>query len=927
MELEQNGSELFILSYSFLKLLHTISMLTPMKILLVFLAFQLLCHIFIATPPTPLYTADDDDISLNCGAFGKSKAMNGRLWIGEMDSKFTPLEHQNPKSVTSTAQQQDIVDAVPYSTARLSNSAFTYVFPITASGQKILRLYFYPASYFGFDRSKDFFTVQVGSFILLRNFSASLLANHLGEYTLSKEFCLNIEKDQNLTLTFIPSPSVSTNFYAFINGIEIVSMPDDLYYKPEGEGIPYIGQNSMFYRFYDTALEMGFRLHVDGRFISLIEDAYMYREWSGDGNYDGAVPPREPYLNLTYTQISNYIAPTEVYWSAISMGHDNMSTNNMLSNLTWGLHVDSGFEYLVRLHLCEVERNVTSFCQRQFIIYIDNTTAKHVADVMLWSEGRNTRAVYRDYVVMIQNDPGVEGKRKLFIALHPIATPTTYKNDILNVIQVFKLVSKSKQSLPRSNLEYVTSPLPAKKTAPMTVAQEATTTVVAQDPAALIANESSWAKKTISIAIGSVAGFLAVAILVCCCKALWKPRDKDCGSYNSLTKCWCWPDKGKSTRGKDSSLPGELCRRFSLEEITTATHNFHEELIIGVGGFGKVYKGLVEESTMTVAIKRLNPESKQGRQEFLTEIEMLSQLRHVHLVSLIGYCNDGGEMILVYDYMANGTLRDYLYDTNRDPLPWIQRLDICIGAACGLNYLHTGVKHPIIHRDVKTTNILLDENYVAKVSDFGLSKVGLENAAVSTMVKGTFGYLDPDYARRRQLTEKSDVYSFGVVLLEVLCARKALNPKLEEEQWNLANWAKKCIEKGIMGEIIDPNLKGNIAPECFKVYMNVAENCVRDQGIQRPTMNDVMENLNFALRLQKEAEYVKKANPADKEAYTEVLTFDVSDITGACRYDNVFSGHVSESDSGTWFISNNTVTSSRAALLSSSCPSQSHSKG
>ncbi|XP_041002360.1 receptor-like protein kinase FERONIA [Juglans microcarpa x Juglans regia] len=885
-----------------------VSMLTPMIFLFVFLAFQLLCHISIAAPPppTPLYTADDDldDISLNCGAFGNSKAMDGRLWIGEMDSKFTPLEdHNHPKSVTSTAQQQDTVDPVPYTTARLSYSPFTYVFPITASGQKILRFYFYPASYVGFDRSKlDFFTVQAGSFILLRNFSASLLANHLGEYTLSKEFCINIEKDQNLTLTFIPTPSRgSTNFYAFINGIEIVSMPDDLYYKPEGEGIPYIGQNSVFYRFYDMALEMGFRLHVGGRFISLIEDAYMYREWSGDGNYDGgAVTPREPYLNLTYTQISNYIASTEVYWSAMSMGH-NMSTKNMLiSNLTWGtLHVDSGFEYMVRLqYFCEVERKVTSLCQRQFIIYIDNTTAKHVADVMLWSEDRDTRPVYRDYVVMIQNDQGVEGKRKLFVAVHPIAIPTTYKNAILNVIQVFKLVSNPKQSLPaRSNLEYVTPPQPAQKTAPMThVAQETTTTVVAQEPTASITNESSSSKKTIiSIAIGSVVGFLAVAILVCC-KAL----------SNSLTKCSA-PDKGKSTRAKASSLPGELCRRFSLEEITTATHNFHEELIIGVGGFGKVFKGLVEESTMTVAIKRLNPESKQGRKEFWTEIEMLSQLRHVHLVSLIGYCNDEGEMILVYDYMANGTLRDHLYDTNRDPLPWIQRLEICIGAACGLNYLHTVVKHPIIHRDVKTTNILLDESCVAKVSDFGLSKVGLENAAVSTMVKGTFGYLDPDYARRRQLTEKSDVYSFGVVLLEVLCARKALNPKLEEEQWNLANWAKKCIEKGIMGEIIDPNLIGNIAPECFKVYMNVAENCVRDQGIQRPTMNDVMGNLNFALQLQKEADIVKKeANAADNGAYTEVLSFDISDITGARRYNNVFSVHVSESDSGTWLISNNT---------------------
>lgn len=148
------------------------------------------------------------------------------------------------------------------------------------------------------------------------------------------------------------------------------------------------------------------------------------------------------------------------------------------------------------------------------------------------------------------------------------------------------------------------------------LAQEATKTAVAQEPAST-ANNESWSKKAISIAIGSVAGFLAVAILVCC-KLLWKWRAKDYGSYYKST-----------SSAKASSLPGELCRRFSLEEVTTATHNFHEELIVGIGGFGKVYKGLIEEGTTSVAIKRLNPESKQGRQEFWTEIEMLSQLRHV----------------------------------------------------------------------------------------------------------------------------------------------------------------------------------------------------------------------------------------------------------------------------------------------------------
>ena len=287
----------------------------------------------------------------------------------------------------------------------------------------------------------------------------------------------------------------------------------------------------------------------------------------------------------------------------------------------------------------------------------------------------------------------------------------------------------------------------------------------------------------------------------------------------------------------------------------------------------------------------MKQESRQGAREFMTEIEMLSKLRHVHLVSLIGYCNDEGEMILVYEYMTNGTLRHHLYDTPNDPLTWKQRLQICIGAARGLHYLHTCTKHPIIHCDVKTTNILLDEKWVSKVSDFGLSKMGLDNAAISTLVKGTWGYLDPEYARRQQLTEKSDVYSFGVVMFEVLCAQKALNHGLQEEERNLASWARKCIERGTINKIIDPYLMNKIALDCFKVYVELAESCVSEHGIKRPTMNDVMEKLEFALELQEYAE-------ATKDTDSEEVSFCVATTNGAPWYNNVYHGQVLESTSG-----------------------------
>lgn len=841
------------------------SLLKPITNFFFFLLLNYHLAFAISKPP---YTPTDN-ILTNCGTSGETTAPDDRTWTGDDNSKFGPIEQSNSKSLPATALSQgSSVESVPYMTARISRSQFMYTYPVTA-GQKFIRLHFYSVSYQGgFNRFKDFFDVKSGPFTLLKNFSASFYAEAQGNDFFFKEFCVNVAENQQLNLTFSPSLSDSNDSYAFINGIEILSMPSNLYYTPpEGLGLTSIGKKDKFFIRNDTALENMCRFNVAGGTISPVLDTGMYRLWRDDVLDQGLVNS-ELNVSLNYSKIPKYTAPDDVYLSA-----RQMEVNG--TNLTWRVPVDLGFMYLVRLHFCEFVPEITKVNQRRFDIFIDNQTAKLGFDVIESSGGQRT-PIYNDYIVTtgkrVENS---DDAYRLFITLRP--NPSSISPDaFLNGLEIFKLNdSDGNLAGPNPQVSVLSPP--------------ATTAPTSPPPA-----EKSSTKKILLVAIGgSVMGLLIILSLLGFL-IIWRLRKKEhrhYGSYyKSLSCCWKLNSAtyvGKSSRTTASSLPQELCRQFSLDEIKAATNDFHESLIIGTGGFGNVYRGDIDNGAMTVAIKRLNQGSSQGAREFKTEIEMLSQLRHVNLVSLIGYCIHGREMILVYDYMVNGSLRDHLYDKVNNPLPWKQRLDICIGAARGLHYLHAGAANIVIHRDIKTTNILLDENWVAKVSDFGLSKIGVNDSAVSTNVKGTWGYLDPEYARRNQLTEKSDVYSFGVVLLEVLSARKPLNKKVEEEQWNLVNWARKCIQNENIHVIIDPHLIGKIAPACFQKFMEIAENCVRDQAIERPSMHDVMERLEFALELQQSADAEKeKMNPGHggDYVYPPQVSFHVS------RYTNIVGG-------------------------------------
>jgi serine/threonine protein kinase len=311
-----------------------------------------------------------------------------------------------------------------------------------------------------------------------------------------------------------------------------------------------------------------------------------------------------------------------------------------------------------------------------------------------------------------------------------------------------------------------------------------------------------------------------------------------------------------------SSSPEHLCRRFLLDEIVSATNSFDDTLVIGKGGFGMVYKGVLDHGASVVAVKRLNLLSKQGASEFWAEINMLSRFRHSHLVSLIGYCDDNNEMVLVYDYMINGTLADHMYKNRKNninsvTLSWVQRLKICIGAARGLDYLHTGtaILERVIHRDVKSSNILLDENWAAKISDFGLSRTGpadQEYTDVTTKhIKGTIGYIDPDYFLTHRFTRKTDVYAFGVVLLEVLSERPAVDRSiLDEDQWGLAGWGQQCINDGVPHHLVGPNLTWEILQTSLVEFVGIAGRCLHSRPKKRPTMSEIVAKLELSLSLQ-----------------------------------------------------------------------------
>ncbi|KAJ9558358.1 hypothetical protein OSB04_012972 [Centaurea solstitialis] len=329
--------------------------------------------------------------------------------------------------------------------------------------------------------------------------------------------------------------------------------------------------------------------------------------------------------------------------------------------------------------------------------------------------------------------------------------------------------------------------------------------------------------------------------------------------YASYDELQLEPDSSDQAMLSDPEVKQLDHLKIPLYAIKNCTQDFDERNFIGKGGYGRVYKGVLSwenYENQLVAVKRLDVTGFQGNKEFYTEVMMLSRYQHENIITLIGFCDDSKEMILVYEYASHGSLDTYLNDaTMPGRLSWPQLLEICVGVASALEYLHnhTATSHRIIHRDIKSANILLDENWHPKLSDFGLSRIGLanqQNTFVITNLAGTHGYCDPQYERTGILTKESDVYSFGVVLFEVLCGRLACVLNYHDERRFLNHLASTSYRSGELDKIIDPNIKEHTNPRTLSMFSSIAYQCLQEAREERPTIAEVVLQLKQAKEIQ-----------------------------------------------------------------------------
>ncbi|KAG9452684.1 hypothetical protein H6P81_005588 [Aristolochia fimbriata] len=784
--------------------------------------FLLLCSLLLLLQSL-LFSSASDDFRVDCGSTGSTITEN-RLFMGDSDAG-------GGVSLSSTSAQSFEDDnppaelPPPYRTARIFEKSSSYRFEIKEKGTHIVRIHFFAFSSenyksfrsfssMNYDLSSAVFDVSALGSPLLKDFSVEK-----GKQVV-KEFIIHMNSEETFDLAFAPSEKDNSPYpFAFVNAIEVLSASAN--FIPGSVPYPTSGGLKQFDKMSEKSLEIVLRVNVGGPNITSANDT-QGRNWIPDDEFllvdDSGMPFK---FNGTINYLSRpglssrEIAPDGVYNTARQM--PNLNLQRQVFNITWIFGVDLNRPYFIRLHFCDIVSKLPG--DLIFNVFVNG----HVAEQNL-QPGKVTNQVlaapfYRDFIA----DANADGSVHVSVGVSYMASTPSKSNGILNGVEIMGVIERRR-------------------------------------------NHSNSTKKKLLVLIPCiVGGSLCIALLALALMVFVKRRKQQTPKKIKGSTTWKWSisspfrwtshspapsrDNGSSTTNR------HLCLHIPFAELKQATNNFNEKSCIGVGGFGKVYKGVMRDGTK-VAVKRSMPGSNQGLREFQAEIIILSQIQHKHLVSLVGYCEEESEMILVYEFVEKGPLKKHLYGPDCVcTLSWEQRLEICIGAARGLHYLHTGSSQAIIHRDVKSSNILLDEDNLAKVADFGLSKFGptFSQTHVSTAVKGSFGYLDPEYFKLHRLTEKSDVYSFGVVLLEVLCARPVIDSTLSNDTNSLAEWALKWQRKGMTETIVDPGIKDQVNPNSLRKFGETAARCLADHGADRPTMGEVLWNLEYVLQLQRTA--------------------------------------------------------------------------
>ncbi|KAG0448997.1 hypothetical protein HPP92_027546 [Vanilla planifolia] len=763
------------------------------------------------------FTSAFSPIFLNCGS-----SISTTISSDNPSRTFTPDEGYLLSPSNSKIASDSSSSSLPsiYSTARIFDSPSSYRFEVDPNAFYILRLHFlaFPST------SAALFNVSaLDRYLLLSSTSLSFSSPSI------KEFLLWVDTSP-LHLTFSPAPNSNSQQIALINALELISSPANILKNIQPT---YITENQNFPldNFVPKAMETVYRINVGGPRITPVNDT-LWRTWEPDDSF--VFNLALSLNNFTSTQQIKYptenglnstVAPEMVYSTARTLDTtaiaDGMANVNF--NLTWSFNASPNFQYFIRMHFCN--NWFPSLPTFFFEVYLNGFSAKKDLNPGRQTNWNMMVPFYLDFVV---DSPSSGGPLNVSIGPASNSNPI---NAMLNGLEIMKLNN--------SFLSLV-------------------------GPFGLVQTDNNNHGKShlVLILIPSVLGGLLLFLLFLVLgtyrrrKQPKSPKEQKETTPESWTQYNIEPKTDVSVLRASSNFTNpdsprlKLGLHISFTDIAFATSNFDEKLVIGSGGFGKVYKGVLRDGTK-VAIKRSMPGNRQGYPEFQTEIVVLSRIRHRHLVSLIGYCEEQSEMILVYEYMekeAGG-----LYRRGK-----------------GLQYLHTAYAQSIIHRDVKSTNILLDENFAAKVSDFGLSRLGpsLGETHVSTAVKGTFGYLDPEYFKIQKLTDKSDIYSFGVVLFEVLCARPAI-----DDYVNLAELALNCQRQGQLEKIIDPKLVGKINENSLRKFAETAAKCLADYGVDRPSIGNVLWNLEYALQLQE--------TQLRREPFEDSGTVDVSEIAVA----------------------------------------------